>query len=75
MAGLAHEEITEQIIGAAYEVYKHLGYGFLESVYRKAMLVELALCGIAAVDEEPIAVAYKGNAVGSLRQICLLRTA
>lgn len=65
MTELAHQEITEQVLGAAFEVHKHLGYGFLESVYRKAMLIELALRGVAAVDEEPIAVAYKGNAVGT----------
>jgi hypothetical protein len=27
---LLHKDITEQIIGAAFEVYRHLGYGFLE---------------------------------------------
>ena len=64
MTEVAHREITEQIIGAAFEIYKHLGYGFLESVYRKAMLVELALRGLKAVDEEPIQVTYKGAAVG-----------
>jgi GxxExxY protein len=38
---LEQKEITEQIIGAAFEVYNHLGYGFLEKVYKKAMKVEL----------------------------------
>jgi len=38
---LEHEEITEKIIGAAFEVHKVLGYGFLEKVYQKAMQVEL----------------------------------
>ena len=64
MTEMVHKEVTEQIIGAAFEVYQHLGYGFLESVYRKAMLVELSLRGISAMDEQPIAVAYKGSAVG-----------
>jgi hypothetical protein len=30
---LEHEEITREIIGAAYEVHRVLGYGFLEKVY------------------------------------------
>jgi hypothetical protein len=32
---LLHKEITEQIIGAAFEVYRILGYGFLEKVYQR----------------------------------------
>ena len=67
MIDLVHEEITEQIIGAAFEVYNHLGHGFLESVYRKAMLMELAQRGIAAVEEDPIAVKYKGVLVGQFK--------
>ena len=37
---LEHEEITEQIIGAAFEVHSVLGLGFLEKVYQRAMQVE-----------------------------------
>ena len=33
---LKHEHLTEQIIGSAFEVYKHLGHGFLEKVYQRA---------------------------------------
>jgi GxxExxY protein len=35
-----HKDITEQVIGAAFEVYRELGYGFLEKVYQRAMQVE-----------------------------------
>jgi GxxExxY protein len=38
---LLHEEITHEIIGAAFEVYRVLGYGFLEKVYQRAMQVQL----------------------------------
>jgi len=41
MMELLHKDITEQIIGAAFEVYRVLGYGFLEKVYQRAMQVEL----------------------------------
>jgi GxxExxY protein len=36
-----HKEITEAIIGSAFEVYNHLGYGFLHRVYQHALQVEL----------------------------------
>ena len=36
-----HAGITKEIIGAYYNVYKSLGYGFLEKVYENAMLIEL----------------------------------
>jgi GxxExxY protein len=61
---LEQEEITRQIIGAAFEVHSVLGYGFLESVYKRAMQVELIKSGLTAELEEPIKVRYKGVVVG-----------
>ncbi len=61
---LLHCDITEQIIGAAFEVYKHLGYGFLEKVYQRAMQVELQLRGLKADPESKIKVRYKDAIVG-----------
>lgn len=61
---LLHAEITDQIIGAAFEVHGVLGYGFLESVYQKAMQVELIRRGLDCKLEEPIRVTYKGVDVG-----------
>src|SRR5438045_2485781 len=61
---LLHEEITEKIIGAAFEVYRQLGYGFLEKVYQRAMQVELKLRGLNADMESKIKVSYKGVLVG-----------
>ena len=54
-----HKEITERIIGAAFEVHKILGYGFLEKVYQKAMQVELKDRGLKAELEKPIKVEFK----------------
>ncbi len=62
---LLHKEITKQIIGAAIEVWKELGYGFLEKVYQKAMKVELELRGIKAETESQIKVYYKRQLVGN----------
>jgi GxxExxY protein len=42
---LEHGELTEQVIGAAFEVHSVLGYGFLERVYQRAMQVELTARG------------------------------
>jgi GxxExxY protein len=59
-----HKEITEQIIGAAFEVYKHLGYGYLEKVYQRSMQVELLRHSISAELERRLTVQYKDVVVG-----------
>ena len=64
---LQHADITEKIIGAAFEVYGVLGYGFLESVYQKAMQVELQRLGLKCEIECPIKVKYKDTIVGDFR--------
>ena len=61
---LLHKEITEQIIGAAYEVYRVLGYGFLEKVYQRAMVVELEKRGLKVQSEPPAQVFFKEVNVG-----------
>lgn len=61
---LQHKDITEEIIGAAFEVYNVLGYGFLEKVYQKAMQVELQLRGLKSELESKIKVRYKDALVG-----------
>jgi GxxExxY protein len=60
MAELLHKDITEKIIGAAFEVYRELGYGFLEKVYQKAMVHELTLMGVKCIEEPPTPAMYKG---------------
>jgi GxxExxY protein len=64
---LLHADLTEKIIGAAFEVYGVLGYGFLESVYRKAMQVELHRQGLKAEVESPTKVRYQNVIVGEFR--------
>ncbi|WP_339907287.1 GxxExxY protein [Symmachiella dynata] len=68
----AHKEITEQVIGAAFEVYNVLGYGFLEKVYQRALQVELRKRGFEAVVEPVIQVHYKGAIVGDYRSDLLV---
>jgi len=61
---LKHWEITEQIIGAFYMVYNALGYGFLEKVYKNALVIELRRRGVKVAQQVPIAVYYAGEVVG-----------
>lgn len=53
------ERIAHAIIGAAIEVHRILGPGFLESVYRKALKHELALRGLSAEEEVPLSIYFK----------------
>lgn len=61
---LYDNQLTERIIGAAYEVHKVLGYGFLESVYGNALYRELSSRGIECECQKKIDVYYKGEPVG-----------
>ena len=59
-----HQDLTRQVIGAAFEVHRELGPGFLEKVYETALVRELEASGIAAVPQAEIHVHYKGQPVG-----------
>ncbi|HWM25542.1 MAG TPA: GxxExxY protein [Chthoniobacterales bacterium] len=61
---LLHREVTERIIGAAFEVHGELGYGFLERVYERSLQVELIRRGSAAEIEKRVQVRYKDIVVG-----------
>ena len=61
---LLHRDITEKIIGAAFEVHGELGYGFLERVYERAMQVELIHRGSTAEIEKRVQVHCKEVVVG-----------
>jgi GxxExxY protein len=61
---LLHRDITERIIGGAFEVHGELGYGFLERVYERALQVELIRRGSTAEIEKRVQVRYKDVVVG-----------
>jgi len=61
---MKYKELTEKIIGCAYKVYNRMGYGFLESVYEKCLLIELRKAGLSAVSQKPITVFYDNKVVG-----------
>ena len=60
-------ELTGKIIGCAMEVHKHLGNGFQEIVYQRALSIELYLQGISHEREKEMPLKYKGNDIGTRR--------
>ena len=61
---MEYKELTEKIIGCAYRVYNKMGFGYLESVYEKCMLIELRKAGFDIEPQKPIKVQYDGEVVG-----------
>jgi GxxExxY protein len=61
------DEVARAVIGAAIEVHRCLGPGYLERVYEGALRVELRLRGIAFERQKAIPVVYKGQAIGQGR--------
>ena len=61
------DELAPAVIGAAIEVHRHLGPGFLESIYEEALFVELSDAGIPLERQVEISVDYKGRPVGRHR--------
>jgi GxxExxY protein len=59
--------LTRVIIGAFYRVYDRLGHGFLESVYRRAMAIELRKLGLRVDVEYEIEIWYDGELIGFFR--------
>ncbi len=58
------DQLTHKIIGCAYTVHNQLGFGFLESVYKNAMLIELGKAGLHTEAEKHLQVYYDGQVVG-----------
>jgi len=61
---MKHEDITRKIISSSYKVFNTLGFGFLESVYRKAMAIELLKNDLKLEEEKPLKVYYENVIVG-----------
>lgn len=61
------EELSFVVIGAAMEVHKLLGPGYLENVYEDALAHEMDLRGIPYQRQKPVGVEYKGKLVGEGR--------
>ena len=60
----SESDLTEAVIGSAFEVANVLGAGFLERVYERALIRELAFRGVSAKAQVSFPVGYKGHYVG-----------
>ena len=58
------DSLVKSVVGAAYEVSNVLGAGFLEKVYQRALLQELAVRGLKASGQVPFSIVYKGKLIG-----------
>ena len=61
------DPLTHSVIGAFFEVYRELGFGFLEAVYRRAMVLALIDRGLWVEAEARIPVEFRGHLVGDYR--------
>jgi len=64
---LEHEDLTEQIIGAAIQVHRTLGPGFLESIYENSLVIELKKRGLQVQKQPEVSLFYEGFEVGQHR--------
>jgi GxxExxY protein len=58
------DELSQRVIGCAFEVSNTLGAGFFEKLYEKALCVELEKAGLGYVCQKPVSVMYKEILVG-----------
>ena len=56
---LKHKDITQKIIGAAFEVHKYLGNGFQEVIYQRALAIEMRKVGLEFAREIEQDIFYK----------------
>ena len=61
---MQYQHLTERIIGCAYRVYNAMGFGFLEAVYEKCLLIELKKENLQAEAQASIVVYYEDEVVG-----------
>ncbi|MBX2899700.1 MAG: GxxExxY protein [Cyclobacteriaceae bacterium] len=62
-----YSDVTAKIIGCAMEVHNHLGNGFQEVVYQRALSIEMNLQDIAHEREKEMPLSYKGFDIGTRR--------
>src|SRR5215469_5870425 len=69
---LIHENLTEQIIGAAIEVHKFIGPGLMESIYEECLCHELELRGLHFRRQVAVPLIYKGKDLDCTHRLDLL---
>lgn len=61
---LFEQDLSDKVLGCAFEVYNTLGNGFLEKIYEEALLIELESNNIKAESQKEIKIYYKSELVG-----------
>ena len=64
---MKYKELTYKIIGCAMEVHRHLGNGFQEVIYQRALAIEMTTQGIEYSREHEMQIQYKGHDIGTRR--------
>ena len=67
MGAITETNLSTRVIGAAIEVHKTLGPGFLESFYEEALSIELDILGIPYERQKPIEITYRNRKIGEHR--------
>ncbi len=65
--GFLHSRVTEKILGAFFDVYNELGFGFLESVYVESLAIDLRAQGLQVDREMSVPVWFRNQLVGTFR--------
>jgi GxxExxY protein len=65
MSTIYHRELSDKVIGLAFNVHRTLGYGLLESCYEGAMCVELTQAGIPFERQHVFPLVYKDEYIGA----------
>jgi len=69
---LEYKQLTEQVIGAAIEVHRHLGPGLLESAYGYCLEHELDTLGLKFERQKPLPIGYKGLQLDTVYRLDLI---
>jgi len=64
MSQILYKDLSYTVVGAAMEVHRILGPGFLEAVYHRALMYELSLQGVRFEAFKHLPLSYKGRSVG-----------
>ena len=64
---MEHKDLTRKIIGCAMEVYKHMGNGFQEVIYQRALAIEMQIQDIEFSREHEMQLQYKSHDIGTRR--------
>lgn len=62
---LIYPELSYQIVGILFEIFKQLGSSYQEKYYQKAIAIELKRCGLKYKEQVSISLDYKGEKIGN----------